>query len=124
MVNVSAQPLPAAIARSCLATRCFPRCFTKTHATSIKVPAQRSHAFCTPCQLRLSREETTVDKEINYSNILGDLASGAIANAYYPSQDRGAGLVARSALIGVGGRMALGVVQEFVLRKWTSQHSN
>ena len=63
-------------------------------------------------------------KEFNYSNILGDLASGAIANAYYPSQDRGAGLVARSALIGVGGRMALGVVQEFVLRKWTSQHSN
>lgn len=63
-------------------------------------------------------------KEFNYSNILGDVASGAIANAYYPSQDRGAGLVARSALIGVGGRMAFGVVQEFVLRKWTSQHSN
>ena len=63
-------------------------------------------------------------KEFNYSDILGDVASGAIANAYYPSQDRGAGLVARSALIGVGGRMAFGVVQEFVLRRWTSQHSN
>ena len=63
-------------------------------------------------------------REINYSNILGDLASGAIANAYYPSQDRGAGLVARSALIGVGGRMALGLIQEFVLHKWTSGHSN
>jgi Carboxypeptidase regulatory-like domain len=62
-------------------------------------------------------------REINYSNIIGDLASGAIANAYYPSQDRGAGLVARSALIGVGGRMALGIVQEFVLHKWTSRHS-
>ena len=58
-------------------------------------------------------------REINYSNIIGDLASGAIANAYYPSQDRGAGLVARSALIGVGGRMAFGIVQEFVLHKWT-----
>ncbi len=62
-------------------------------------------------------------REINYSNLLGDVASGAIANAYYPSQDRGAGLVARSALIGVGGRMAFGVVQEFVLRKLTS-HSH
>ena len=62
-------------------------------------------------------------RKINYSNILGDLASGAIANAYYPSQDRGAGLVARSALIGVGGRMALGIIQEFVLHKWTSRHS-
>jgi len=63
-------------------------------------------------------------RELNYSNILGDLASGAIANAYYPSQDRGAGLVARSALIGVGGRMAFGVLQEFVLHKCTSRHSS
>jgi hypothetical protein len=63
-------------------------------------------------------------REINWSDLGGDLASGAIANAYYPSQDRGAGLVARSALIGVGGRMALGVVQEFVLRKLTSHVSS
>jgi len=61
-------------------------------------------------------------REINYSNIIGDLASGAIANAYYPSQDRGAGLVARSALVGIGSRMALGILQEFVLRNWTSRH--
>ena len=58
-------------------------------------------------------------REANYSEILGDLASGAIANAYYPSQDRGAAVVARSVLIGAGGRMALRVVQEFVLHKWT-----
>ena len=63
-------------------------------------------------------------REINYSNIIGDLASGAIANAYYPSQDRGAGLVARSALVGIGSRMALGILQEFVLRNWTSRHSS
>jgi hypothetical protein len=60
-------------------------------------------------------------RDINYSNLLGDLCSGALANAYYPSQDRGAGLVVRSAAIGMAGRMALGVVQEFVLRKWTTQ---
>jgi hypothetical protein len=61
-------------------------------------------------------------REINYSNIGGDLASGAIANAYYPSRDRGPGLVVSSALIGAGGRMANAVVQEFVLHKITSRH--
>lgn len=58
-------------------------------------------------------------REINYSNIGGDLASGAIANAYYPEADRGAGLVLKSALIGTGGRMANSLIQEFVLRRLT-----
>ncbi len=56
-------------------------------------------------------------REINFSGIGGDLASGAMANAYYPTGERGVGLVGRSALIGVGGRMANGIVQEFVLHK-------
>lgn len=62
-------------------------------------------------------------REFNLSGIGGDLASGAIANAYYPDKDRGAGLVVRSALIGAGGRMANAVVQEFVLHKITSRHT-
>jgi uncharacterized membrane protein YkvA (DUF1232 family) len=62
-------------------------------------------------------------RQFNFSGIGGDLASGAIANAYYPDKDRGAGLVVRSALIGVGGRMANAVLQEFVFRKFTSQHT-
>lgn len=61
-------------------------------------------------------------RQINYSSIGGDLASGAVANAYYPSKDRGPGLVLRGALVGTGGRMAEGVVQEFVLHKITSRH--
>src|SRR6267142_2688738 len=61
-------------------------------------------------------------QQINYSSIGGDLASGAIANAYYPTRDRGPGLVVKSALIGAGGRMANAVIQEFVLRKFTSRH--
>lgn len=61
-------------------------------------------------------------QQVNYSSIGGDLASGAIANAYYPSKDRGPGLVFSSALIGAGGRMVSAVIQEFVLRKFTSQH--
>jgi hypothetical protein len=61
--------------------------------------------------------------EINWSDLGGDLAVGALQNAYYPDKDRGAGLVVRGALIGLGGRVALGVVQEFVLPKFTSRHS-
>ena len=63
-------------------------------------------------------------REINYSNILSDLASGALANAYYPSQDRGARLVVRSAAIGISGRMVFGIVQEFVLHRWTTHHAS
>lgn len=61
-------------------------------------------------------------REINYSSIGGNLASGAISNAYYPSRDRGAGLVLKGALVGTGGRMIEGVFQEFVLHKITSRH--
>lgn len=62
-------------------------------------------------------------REINFSNIGGDLVSGAIANAYYPARDRGPHLVVTSALIGIGGRMVLGVAQEFLLHRVTSQHT-
>jgi hypothetical protein len=61
--------------------------------------------------------------EINFSDLGGDLASGAIANAYYPAQDRGAGLVVKNGLIGAGGRMVNAVLQEFLLHKLTSKHS-
>jgi len=58
--------------------------------------------------------------EFNYSGIGGDLASGAIANAYYPEEDRGVRLVVDSTLIGAGGRIANGLVQEFILPRFTS----
>ena len=48
------------------------------------------------------------------------LRPGALANAHYPSQDRGARLVVRSAAIGISGRKVLGSVQEFMLHKWTT----
>lgn len=62
-------------------------------------------------------------REFNFSGIGGDLASGALANAYYPDKDRGAKLVVRSALIGMGGRAANAVAQEFLLHKFTSRHT-
>lgn len=56
----------------------------------------------------------------NYSSIGGDLAAGAISNAYEPASNRGAGLVFENALIVTGGRMANAVAQEFVLRRLTA----
>jgi hypothetical protein len=62
-------------------------------------------------------------REFNYSGILGDVASGAMANVYYPSSDRGSSLVVRSALIGTAGRAINGLVQELVLNRPTFRRS-
>ena len=55
----------------------------------------------------------------NYSSLGGDLASSAIANAYFPSSNRGAGLVLGSFAIGTAERVAASVAQEFIFRKLT-----
>jgi Carboxypeptidase regulatory-like domain len=62
--------------------------------------------------------------EPNYSNVGGDLAAGAISNLYYPRTNRGAGIVFENALVAAGGRMANGLVQEFILRRFTSNAGN
>jgi len=55
----------------------------------------------------------------NYSYLLGDLTAGAISNAYYPSSDRGAGLVFTNAGFGLAGRMVQGLAQEFIGKRLT-----
>ena len=62
--------------------------------------------------------------EPNFSSVGGDLAAGALAETYYPTADRGPGLVFGSAAVVTGGRMANALVQEFVLRKLTSGARN
>jgi hypothetical protein len=57
--------------------------------------------------------------QANYSGILGSLAAGGISTAYYPPNDRDAGLVFQNALIGIGAAAAANVLQEFVIRKLT-----
>jgi len=57
--------------------------------------------------------------QANYSSLGGFLASGAIANAYYPESNRGPGLVFSTALVDIGANMANGLLQEFVLRRFT-----
>jgi hypothetical protein len=58
--------------------------------------------------------------QFNYSSIGGDLAAGAIDNAYYPNADRGAELVFSSFALSTGGRIANALAQEFLLRRVTS----
>jgi hypothetical protein len=58
--------------------------------------------------------------QVNYSNILGNLAAGGISNLYYPAKNRdGAELTFVSAGIGIGATAAANIVQEFVIRKLT-----
>jgi hypothetical protein len=60
----------------------------------------------------------------NYSSLGGYLASGAIANAYYPPANRGPGLVFNTFAIDFSADIANGVLQEFVLRKLTPSAKN
>ena len=55
----------------------------------------------------------------NYSSLGGYLASGAIANAYYPETNRGPGLVFNTFAVDFSANIANAVLQEFVLRKLT-----
>jgi hypothetical protein len=58
--------------------------------------------------------------QFNYSGVGGNLIAGALTNLYYPPSNRGPGLVFSSTLINAGGRLANSLVQEFVLRKYTT----
>ncbi|MGA9966956.1 MAG: carboxypeptidase-like regulatory domain-containing protein [Terriglobales bacterium] len=63
--------------------------------------------------------------QVNYSGILGALASGGLSNLYYPSTDRdGLGLTFENALIGIGQGAAANILQEFVIKKLTPKLPN
>jgi Carboxypeptidase regulatory-like domain len=53
----------------------------------------------------------------NVSSMGGYLASGALANTYYPERDRGAGLVVRTAGVDVGANIANSIIQEFIVHR-------
>jgi len=52
----------------------------------------------------------------NYSNICGDLASSTISNLYYPSSNRGPGLVFQGFAIDTAVHLTIRMLDEFVLR--------
>lgn len=57
----------------------------------------------------------------NYSGVLGSFAAGGISNLYYPAQNRnGVGLTLENGVIGIGATAAANVLQEFVVKKVTS----
>ena len=58
--------------------------------------------------------------QANYSGLLGGLAAGGISNLYYPAKDRDAGLTFQNFAIGIGATAAANVLQEFVIRRFTS----
>jgi hypothetical protein len=55
----------------------------------------------------------------NYSNVLGNLASAGLSNAYYPSSNRGATLTINNWLIGTASGAIGNLFQEFVVKKMT-----
>jgi hypothetical protein len=58
--------------------------------------------------------------QFNYSGISGSLMSASLANIYYPPRDRGPGLVFGNTLINIGAEVANDLIQEFILRKFTT----
>ena len=60
----------------------------------------------------------------NYSYVIGNFAAAGIANAYYPASDRGAWLVAETALVRLGENAVASVFQEFIVKKLTPKVSN
>jgi hypothetical protein len=59
--------------------------------------------------------------QANYSGIVGSLGAGGISNLYYPASDRsGVALTFENTAIGIGTTAAFNLMQEFVLRKLTS----
>ena len=52
----------------------------------------------------------------NYSSLGGDLATSALANAYYPKSNRGAGMLLTHFAIDTGERILASFAQEFLLR--------
>lgn len=61
----------------------------------------------------------------NYSGVLGALAAGGISNLYYPPQDRnGAELTFENAAIGIGSNAVTNLLQEFVIRKFSTKVPN
>jgi hypothetical protein len=57
--------------------------------------------------------------QVNVSTLGGDLAQSAISNLYYPSSNRGAGLVFGNFALSTAQRVMTGLLQEFVLPKFT-----
>jgi hypothetical protein len=68
----------------------------------------------------VARNDRTRKWEPNYSGILGSLAAGAVSYTYIPARDRSTGIYLQESLVRLGESSVAGILQEFVLRKFTS----
>jgi hypothetical protein len=63
--------------------------------------------------------------QVNYSGIIGSLASGGISNLFYPPSDRnGPALTFENTAMSIGSTAVFNLMQEFVLRKLTPKVPN
>jgi hypothetical protein len=63
--------------------------------------------------------------QVNYSGIIGSLASGGISNLFYPGSDRnGPALTFENTAMSIGSTAVFNLMQEFVLRKLTPKAPN
>ena len=63
--------------------------------------------------------------QVNYSGIIGSLASGGISNLFYPPADRnGPALTFENTAVSIGSTAVFNLMQEFVLRKLTPKVPN
>lgn len=60
-------------------------------------------------------------RQINYSSMGGDLAAGAVANAYTPAEDRGVATTMEGFGISTAGHITVDILQEFFLNKLTKR---
>lgn len=61
-------------------------------------------------------------RQIAWASMLGDMSAGAISNAYYARGDRqGATLTIENGLLGIAGDAFNGLMQEFVLPRFTTK---
>ena len=58
----------------------------------------------------------------NYSSILGAFASGGVSYLYYPASDRSLSLVMQNSVVRIAQDSLAGIVQEFLLKRFTSVH--
>ncbi len=56
----------------------------------------------------------------NYSFLLGDMTSAALSNLYYPTANRGVGLVFNRAAVGLAGRVGGNLIREFLPKRLTT----
>lgn len=61
-------------------------------------------------------------RQFNYSGVLGSFASGGVSYLYYPASDRSLSLVMQNSAVRIAEGSLAGIVQEFVLRRFTSVH--